>query len=344
MAERVVYFLGAGFSAPLGLPTTADFLLRSKDLFAQKPDELEFFARVYEAIARMQVVKSYYTADLFNIEEILSILEMDHGLGETDTKDLFTGLIASVIKHTTPSIPLYPTRLPGNWEDVVFGYEKGGWQRYGWFALSLANAVGRTGDSKLHLGRSTDPAVRYDVVTVNYDRVIEEPFDFVRTHYSASPDLRTQRPGAGVLAEEGPRIAKLHGSVDAPPIVPPTWNKTLNPRVLAEWQLASTMLAEANYIRIIGYSLPATDTYVRYLLKSAAMRSPHLKRIDVLCLDPSGEVRARYDEFIAFRYYNFRSGDVASYLSECEPRRGVGADASVYFDRLEFAHGRAFPG
>jgi hypothetical protein len=31
--DRVVYLLGAGFSAPLGLPVMSNFLMKSKDLF-----------------------------------------------------------------------------------------------------------------------------------------------------------------------------------------------------------------------------------------------------------------------------------------------------------------------
>jgi hypothetical protein len=32
--EKVTYILGAGFSAPLGLPVMGDFLLKSKDTLA----------------------------------------------------------------------------------------------------------------------------------------------------------------------------------------------------------------------------------------------------------------------------------------------------------------------
>jgi len=33
--DKVVYFLGAGFSAPLGLPVTSNFIVKSKDMYAE---------------------------------------------------------------------------------------------------------------------------------------------------------------------------------------------------------------------------------------------------------------------------------------------------------------------
>ena len=31
--DNIVYFLGAGFSAPLGVPTMRNFIVKSKDMF-----------------------------------------------------------------------------------------------------------------------------------------------------------------------------------------------------------------------------------------------------------------------------------------------------------------------
>ena len=99
--DHVVYFLGAGFSAPLGLPVMRDFLVKSKDMFAQDPSRYKHFAKVFELIREMNVAKSYYETDLFNIEEILSILEMRDQLGGKRAKR-FIKYIADVIEHYTP--------------------------------------------------------------------------------------------------------------------------------------------------------------------------------------------------------------------------------------------------
>jgi len=79
--------------------------------------------------------------------------------------------------------------------------------------------------------------------------------------------------------------------------------------------LAYQLLADATQLRIIGYSLPTADAYVKYLLKSAVIKDPHLKKIDVICRDPDGSVEKRYNDFIKFDYYNFVGADVDTYLS-----------------------------
>ena len=47
-----------------------NFLIKSKDMFAQEPNRYKSFAKVFELIRDMNVAKSYYEADLFNIEDI----------------------------------------------------------------------------------------------------------------------------------------------------------------------------------------------------------------------------------------------------------------------------------
>jgi len=46
--DHVVYILGAGFSAPLGLPVMANFLEISKDMFASDPETYRDFAKVFK--------------------------------------------------------------------------------------------------------------------------------------------------------------------------------------------------------------------------------------------------------------------------------------------------------
>lgn len=79
--EKVVYFLGAGFSAPMGIPIIKDFLLKSKDLYFENPTKYAHFKRIFNKIYKMHIAKTYYETDLLNIEEILSILEMQRHTG-----------------------------------------------------------------------------------------------------------------------------------------------------------------------------------------------------------------------------------------------------------------------
>ena len=112
------------------------------------------------------------------------------------------------------------------------------------------------------------------------------------------------------------------------------------PKLKKTWQIARQAISRSNHLRIIGYSLPVTDNYVSYLLKAAILRSEHLKTIDVMCLDPTGEVKKRYDSFISFRNFQFFNVNTSDYLNsiyETTVRRGQDLDRTVYFD-LEKAH------
>jgi hypothetical protein len=114
---KVVYLVGAGFSAPLGLPVMRNFVVKSKDMLALNAKEFAHFEKVFALIKDMSAVKNYYSADLFNIEEILSILEMSERVGRRSTKR-FRRYIVDVITFYTPAAPeVDPPRLPANWYD-----------------------------------------------------------------------------------------------------------------------------------------------------------------------------------------------------------------------------------
>jgi len=70
MKNRIVYILGAGFSAPLGLPVMSNFLELSKDIYFSTEDnsnEFLHFKKVFDTIRSMNVAKSYFNSDLSNI-------------------------------------------------------------------------------------------------------------------------------------------------------------------------------------------------------------------------------------------------------------------------------------
>src|SRR5688572_21987361 len=98
--ERVVYILGAGFSAPLGLPVVRNFLFRAKDLFFQNPEGREYFREVFEEIDRLAKIKHFFDSDQFDIEEILSILEMGEQFEgrRLREKELFVQFLIDVVK------------------------------------------------------------------------------------------------------------------------------------------------------------------------------------------------------------------------------------------------------
>ena len=342
--EKVVYFLGAGFSAPLGLPVMSDFLIKSKDMYAIDPEKYSHFNDIFKTIAEMSTVKNYFNADLFNIEEILSILEMQDHLSGKSRAESFRQYIADVIIYFTPPVTPYASRLPGNWESFVFGKNQR-WRRYGSFASSLFNLRMKKLSETIKYWKEPHPKAAYSTITLNYDLIFESAL----THLEEDNNFTTDAP-IMVLKELAHEqvidsgkfyLAKLHGTVEPLTIVPPTWNKVSEETLQPTWSLARQLLQEANHIRILGYSLPISDAYVKYLLKSSLLDLAHLKKIDVICQDPTGEIKRRYDEFIAFNFYRFKNADISDYLSLNNDAVGKITRPerhNLSFDQLENVH------
>ncbi len=358
--ERVVYLLGAGFSAPLGLPVMSNFLIKSKDMYQENPDHYKHFKQVFDRIKDMSVCKNYYETDLFNIEEILSILEMGEYLEGKKLKKSFLRYIADVIERYTPA--LEPYELNRNWSDFVFGkYPSGSierltelWNGYGFFIGNIHNlffsvkkiknedAPGRRFTRRLVCRRNPNPEITYSVITLNYDLIPENICHFINVNYDVDEDISFVPKPDGKIngGQNGPVLAKLHGSVDAT-IIPPTWNKSVDEKISDVWRLAHEALVDANHIRIIGYSLPIADTYVKYLLKTAAIDALplNLKSIDVICRDPDESVRDRYRKLVRFRDWRFVDADVEDYLSMNLQKYSTSQDIQeLRLDMLEEAH------
>ena len=353
--ERTVYILGAGFSAPLGLPVMSNFLNKSKDMFAEKPKEYQSFSTVFNQIKDLSIIKNYFDADLFNIEEIISILEMRDQLVKGGRKSrYFERYIKDVIEYFTPNFTM-PEMFDGPDECVacIAGMPK--WKSYGSFVAHLHHMCVDRIDHK-HNGpqrlaryfaakQKGNPAMRYDIITTNYDRIIENATQaFNDTYYLKENPLRIARTIKEYRDNQEVEqlcLAKLHGSIDGD-IIPPTWNKSSGNHIQQIWTLARQLIENANHIRIVGYSLPPTDTYVRYLLKAAVIESTHLKSIDVICLDPSGRVKKSYDDFICFNNYRFIGAGFEKYLQELNKKveelaRGTGRNKYI-FESLEDTH------
>jgi hypothetical protein len=319
-------------------------------MFALDPKRFSHFQKVFALISRMGSIQSYYRADLFNIEEILSIIEMDERVSGKRSKQ-FTKYIADVIAYFTPPDPKAdPPRFPGNWWDRPMT-ENMQWLHYMFFAASLL---------RIRMRQDTSGATRsfpinpddgnkniYSIVTLNYDLVFEKLSNYLRRFFPIEGRLEFALASKPIDEDRHHLVplAKLHGSVDSGSIIPPTWNKTVSKSVADIWSAAHNLLSSANEIRIIGYSLPVADAYIKYLLKSAVVTSPHLKQIDIICRDTDGATRDRYREFITFKYARFANADIADYLTQVRDttiNRGRAPDGSLKFSELEYAHSLFF--
>ena len=337
--EQVLYLLGAGFSAPLGLPVMSNFLFKSRDQYFAEPETYAYFSGVFELIRNLSDVKNYFKADLFNIEEILSVLEMKRHLvgGETEAHD-YIKYLCDVVQYYTPTFEI-ANESAVNWYDHWLGNNVT--TTFGNFVACLFN-LGMKVDKNSKKGwkdfkREQEPKAIYAVVTLNYDNVLEQLCEQIRRFMRVGVEFCMDKDVEPDWTR-APFLAKLHGTVESENVIPPTWNKGLHPEIAEVWKLAYNLISTATQIRVVGYSLPETDSYVKYLLKSAVTEAKNLKQIDVICLDQNGTVKSRFDEFIDFPNYRFASIDVTSYLGhKVSPFQ---AGRAVKFDFIETLHGK----
>ncbi len=345
--EKITYILGAGFSAPLGLPVTSNFLIKSKDLFFSNPTDYKYFLQVFDTIEKLSISKNYFNTNLNNIEEILSILEMERFLERKKLKPSFIKYIQTVITYYTPKLADQEL-ISGSWHSSIFSKGDKTSTLYAYFIASLLGGMIRKTDitdsgnrfirTELDYLPPSSVDAKYNIISLNYDLVIEEITQFFSSNLRNGEPFKIIREpkeySSGSIF-----LAKLHGSVDSDVIVPPTWAKGLDKQIAQVWSVAKKIIEESNQIRFIGYSLPKTDTYIQYLFKAAIIKSKHLKNIDVICLDPDGSVRKRFDELITFDFYRFANKDVLSYFSGDERKTMINAShVGVSMNNLESVH------
>ncbi len=343
--EKVVYILGAGFSAPLGLPVISNFLERAKNMYFSDTEKYKYFKDIFDKIKNMAAVKNYYDSDQTNIEELFSLLEMERVIGKINMNISFDQFICDVIKYYTPPINAKGT-FNANWQDQIFSSSEI-WPHYAFWTLSLFNCEAHIKEftpqkNTLRFTNGIDPQIKYSIVTLNYDLVLENICSYVNESFEID-NLDISFDKSNLSINSKPCLSKLHGSAEDGKIIPPTWNKGLRQtHLLDSWELAYSSLSEANYIRILGYSLPEGDSYIKYLLKSAVLNSEHLKKIDIVCLDPDNEVRKRYDSFISSKQKSFFNQKIEVYLNyikeECKKEKGMDYYKPLKFNKLEQGH------
>lgn len=360
--ENVVYILGAGFSAPRGLPVMKNFFDKAQELVNTDEKRFERMRDVIEQIYTTSSAGDNFSYDKFNIEEALSLLDIRDILTGGHLRKELEDFVIDVILKCTPLVPDLP-ELDVGWKDQLFGADE--LQRgYLSFVASLNHLSVRVmnysdhGDERLmaEFDRPTDDSIRYDVITLNYDTLLEDACEYLNKYNSAVP-LKVFRPGkkqitlafgdglgegrslADPAANGNPLLLKIHGCAKRRDIILPTMIKGLgHAEIPPSWKIAFRILERATQIRILGYSLPETDAYIKDLLRSSTANSKSISAIDVVCLD-DGTVREKYDRFMKHRNYRFAPANVREYMRLVYALRDEDMESKlVTFQGLEKAH------
>lgn len=327
--SSIVFVLGAGASRQCGGPLMGDFLDIATNLLRTRKidDQSEAFKEVFRAIGNLQAVHSKAEMDLNNIESIFTALELGKviqkfpGLKAEEIDGVIASLKTLIVKtlEQTVLFPIHNNRIVAP-DPYPYFYE----------LINFLNTEASPNQTCSVITFNYDIAVDYALIGDG-----SGPFYGMGTKTSASSipllklhgslnwgservgdkvEIRTQslaylrnqmaHQTGPVVLDVGSRIQELlrqggHAVEKEPVIVPPTWNKADYHRDLSEvWASAAQHLSEAEYIYIIGYSLPETDSFFRHLYALGSTSDHPFKEIAVFDPDPRGQVEKRFRDLM----------------------------------------------
>jgi len=326
-----VYVLGAGASVHTGAPLLNDFLVTARHLYQAKADLLhrESFGRVFDWINSLRASAYYVDVDTDNLEHVFSILEMSRQIGLEGAAELSDDLVQLVVETLDRQQlvfrggKLVPEPVYQQFATQLLASNRRRKE------VTKADAFGGN-DSIITFNYDVmvDCALAYAGYTINY-HVAAPPkpngIDLLKLHGSVNwgiskcsdePTITVVPPPLGdannPLMQEGvgvpirmathslPRARCNHcGNACGlrPLLVPPTWSKAINRwRAVADvWAQAVRNIESAQQIVVIGYSMPETDTFFKYLLSLGLKANRGLHRVVVVNPSATPALRTRYE-------------------------------------------------
>lgn len=332
---KTVFILGAGASADAGLPVMANFLDRARDFYSSfvirnEEDQISFM-EVFKAIHNLKGVLFKSSIDLNNIESVFSIIDMGLLLGRlgsfrgNELEQLYENiqkLIAVTVDLSTRvnnrSIP--PQKLKGTYYDFIGFLEKH-------FIEKERNVPYSSPSPPTIITFNYDVALDYALhlneIPITYcldPNDIGEGWKLIKLHgsvnwgytddeedgiYAWSIGKFLSSKGIG-QADNSPiligsllrkEINEEGKAIKGPFIVPPSWSKReFHKKIEPVWEAAADALADAEAIYVIGYSLPPTDIFFRYLFSLATFSEASIRHFWVFNPDP--DVKERFEELL----------------------------------------------
>jgi hypothetical protein len=353
--SNIVFILGAGCSKLAGAPLIAEFLDTASRLHTtgQVGHKNDHFQRVFKAIGLLQAVHSKAQLDLYNIESVFNAFEIANTIKKLPgfTPDEIPQVIQSlkeVIVATLENTVVFPTR----------GSTIGIPRPYDLFANLVNYLTGEATpkrtvsvitfnydiaiDAALHISR-----IPYDYCTANTDcsvmpllklhgslnwasrrtdnTIIPLTLSDYFRHYSVRfpQDYIQLRIPIGTQLKDYFSNHSQEQVNDEPFIVPPTWNKgDQYSSISSVWSGAAYDLTEAEYIFIVGYSLPQTDAFFRLLYALGTVSNTPLKSIQVFNPDSTADIQERFESMLGsgakarYQYYPLTFEDANSLIRD----------------------------
>ena len=334
----VVFVLGAGASRAAGGPLMNDFLDRARDLYAGhlSPATKLHFDRVFGAISSLQQVHSKADLDLQNIESIFTAFELAKvirtfpGKPCNEIEECITSLKQLIVTTIEESIsfplsasdhlrapkgyseflelvkelkyerdpPLSVSIITFNYDlciDVSFSQQQFNLQ----YGLEKACAKDFRQDDNVDVLK-LHGSLNWARETTSQKIVAVPVTTWAKTGYKRSAR------GTDVNLRIGSNISNAAHAYNSdsefenqPVIVPPSWNKADYHSALSNvWERAAAHLSEAEFVFVMGYSLPLTDSFFRHLFALGSVGDKLHRRVEVF--DPgvsNNEINGIDDRF-----------------------------------------------
>jgi NAD-dependent SIR2 family protein deacetylase len=331
--SRTVFILGAGASVEAGAPVMANFLDRADEsrhtIPGTKPlDKIQQdnFDLVFRGLAALRAAHSKAELDVDNLESVFGAFEMARlagrlpGLSVEEVARLNPAMRALIVTTLERSIQLLAVNravhAPEPYEDfiqlafrvsgsplgpvsfITFNYD---------LALDFALFRYRQDIDYCFTEQSQRgiPVMKLHG-SVNWARCTGcktiTPWTLPEFFKDRSWTIweETARPVSLLM---GPELPKYKHCPDMPCegdpiIVPPTWNKAEYQQVANVWKHAARHLSDAENIIVIGYSLPESDQFFRYLFAVGTIGEARPQRFWVVDPDPDGRVAERFRKLL----------------------------------------------
>jgi len=320
----------------------SDFLDFAEALLRQKTDGIiglkDDFDNVFNAIAELQAVHAKSFLDLDNIEVLFGAIEMANLIGKLGERSL-----EEIVKLRESIITLIFKTLEHSIKFPVMDQSIHPPVPYGEFMRTLSsaqlNAIPIAPHDFAFITFNYDLTLDYCLKNIDY--CLSEKTNVKDAHIHKVPYLKLHGSINWGICEVCGQIIPIQTSefipdilpitknvffdigsklyfkkhcekpLKGPPIlVPPTWNKTGYHEQLGNvWKRAAAELSTAENIFVIGYSLPETDSFFRYLYALGSESSIRIKRFWVFNPDGEGGVEQRFRNLIGrgianrFKYY-----------------------------------------
>jgi len=330
-------------------------------------EEREEIAKVFESFSELYKIYAKATLDSRNLEAFFGAIEMARiterfgVFGKKEVEEIYTGLIKMIVRTLDNSIEFNNRLVPRRAASTPF-HPKGSYPAF------VEDIVSKGTASFAIITFNYDTALDFELFArdIEFEYALEnqsssQALKLLKLHGSSNWAVTDEGEGIKVysisefMSKRGLAVIETHrhhSSARLPIskhlqdilpskkvrslVIPPTWTKSEYRDSIARiWKQAAVELSEAKNIYVVGYSLPETDSFFRYLYALGTISPRRIERFWVFNQDQGAGTFRKYQELIGdtvkdrFFYFPYSFSRVAN-ITRQDINQAIG-----YYDDLE---------